>query len=323
MKPLAYYRRILQAYLGKGTSQLSFWHETPAVNEPAFGEDPQQYYMSFLDKARYAGPFDERGVPLLDYRGEIGRQYNPIAVTQYGLGCFNRYRQEGSDDDLQRAVRAADWLADNLEPNQHGVHVWMHKFDWEYFRTLRAPWYSGLAQGQGLSLLTRVAHQTGRTEYIEAAGRAFAALVTDVTAGGTLYTDADENLWIEEYITAPATHILNGFMWALWGVYDYAKSSGDLRAEELWQKSLLTLEQNLCQYDCGFWSLYDLSPTRIRNVASPFYHQLHLVQLDVMRRLTGLTFFGEMRDRWAAYANSRVSRSRAFAMKAVFKLLYF
>ena len=52
-----YYRRIFAAYLGGGTSQLSFWHETPALNEAAFATDRRQYYMTFADKARYGGPF--------------------------------------------------------------------------------------------------------------------------------------------------------------------------------------------------------------------------------------------------------------------------
>ena len=47
--------------------------------------------MRFQGKAAYAGPFDSAGVPLLDYRGDIGRQHNPIAIAQYGLARFNRW----------------------------------------------------------------------------------------------------------------------------------------------------------------------------------------------------------------------------------------
>ena len=437
MMSISYFRRILQAYLGPGASQLSFWHETPAVNEDAFLPDSRQYYMTFHDKAFYKGPFDAHGIPLLDYRGRIGRQYNPIAVAQYGLGCWNEYqragfrrqmadgRQQTTDDRQQttdyrlqttdyrppttdyrlpttdhrlqttddrlpttdyrlptragfakasparedkgensgkwreKAIRCADWLVENLEKNDRGQWVWQHKFDWEYFRTLRAPWYSGLAQGMGLSLLVRIGGETGGEKYFEAADRAFETLSVRLDAGGTLHVDERGDWWIEEYITDPPTHILNGFMWALWGVRDYArmrnaecgmrkgeretrsKESGTnktpqelwdtgvgnvergTRSAELWEKGVKTLENSLERFDCGYWSLYDLSPVAMRNVASPFYHKLHIVQLDVMHRLTGRAVFKDFKDRWQGYEARMTCRMRALAAKAAFKLVHF
>ena len=138
-----------------------------------------------------------------------------------------------------------------------------------------------------------------------------------------MFLDDAGDWWIEEYLTQPPTHILNGFLWALWGVYDYQRLTGDPRAQELWERSLLTLEKNLGRYDTGCWSLYDLSPTRLRNVASPFYHALHLVQLEVMHRLTGKAFFKEYLERWRGYRENGFCRRRAWLQKVVFKLLYF
>src|SRR6266571_1733721 len=94
-KRFHYWRRIRQAYLGGGTSQLSFWHESPEVNPNATPGTLGEYYMTFAAKADYAGPFDDDGIPLLDYRGALGRQYNPIAIAQYGLGNFNLYARTG------------------------------------------------------------------------------------------------------------------------------------------------------------------------------------------------------------------------------------
>ena len=61
----------------------------PAAQVNALGE----YYMTFAEKAGYAGPHDDRGVPMLNYHGQIGVQYNPIAVAQWGLGNFNQFRR--------------------------------------------------------------------------------------------------------------------------------------------------------------------------------------------------------------------------------------
>lgn len=279
--------------------------------------------MTFHQKARYGGPFDSAGVPLLDYRGTIGRQYNPIAIAQYGLGCLNLAVSGCGSEWKTRFYSIADWMAERMEPNGAGRRVWMHHFDWEYFRPLRAPWYSGLAQGQGLALLVRAYECSGERRYFEAAEAAFAPLNLAIDDGGTLFLDHTGNWWIEEYITDPPTHILNGFMWALWGVYDYWKLTSDSGAQELWDRSLITLEENLERFDTGYWSLYDLSPTAIRNVASPFYHALHLVQLEVMYRLSGKQFFRDVLKRWQGYQASTYCRKRAWVEKAVFKLFYF
>ena len=88
-----YWRRIVPAYFGGGVSQLTFWHDHPAINDRAFNGGLAEYYQDFSQKADYPGPYDSEGVPLLDYRGKIGRQYNPIAIAQYGLGNYNLYRQ--------------------------------------------------------------------------------------------------------------------------------------------------------------------------------------------------------------------------------------
>src|ERR1700730_4881120 len=100
--------------------------------------------MLFAEKADYAGPHDTAGIPQLNYRGKIGLQYNPIAIAQWGLGNYNLFCQGHGD-----------------ERNTFGFWMCNHKFDWEYRSTLKAPWYSGLAQGQGISLLLRAYRATG------------------------------------------------------------------------------------------------------------------------------------------------------------------
>lgn len=279
--------------------------------------------MTFRKKADYPGPYDGAGIPMLNYHGAIGLQYNPIAVAQWGLGNLNAFLETGREERLSRALTAADWLVVNLEGNRHGVPVWHHQFDWEYRARLRAPWYSALAQGQGISLLARVSRVTRQAEYWEAAERAFLAFVTDVRDGGVTIWTPEGDVWFEEYIVDPPSHILNGFMWATWGVYDYMLLTGKRAAEELFSAATRTLLRHLARYDVGYWSLYELSPTRLPMLASPFYHRLHVVQLEVMYRLTGEGAFMERARRWAAYARDPVKRWRALVAKVAFKLLYY
>jgi hypothetical protein len=106
---------------------------------------------------------------MLDYRGVIGLQYNPIAIAQWGLANYNQFREAADESRWQKTRAAADWMCANLEQNSYGLWVWNHHFDWEYRDTLKAPWYSGLAQGQGVSLLLRVHAHTGDPKYLQAA----------------------------------------------------------------------------------------------------------------------------------------------------------
>jgi hypothetical protein len=210
-----------------------------------------------------------------------------------------------------------------LEQNSHGIWVWNHHFDWEYRDTLKAPWYSGLAQGQGVSLLLRAHAQTREEKYLEASGRAFVPLTRLITEGGVLIEDEERNLWIEEYLVNPPTHILNGFMWALWGVFDFWLARSDRPAKEIFERGAQTLARNLPRFDTGYWSLYEQSGTRLKMLASPFYHGLHIVQLRVMARLTGQKVFAEFADRWESYAQRRTNRARALIEKSAFKLFYY
>jgi len=338
-----YYRRIFSAYLfsgpvpglGSGPSQLTFWHEIPELNPRASTSHLGEYYMLFRQKADYAGHFDAAGIPMLDYHGMIGLQYNPIAIAQWGLANYNRFCGTGDKARVERALKAADWLAANLEQNAHGLWVWNHHFDWEYRDTLKAPWYSGLAQGQGISLLLRAhahAHSEG-SGYQSAAEKAFVALTKPVAEGGVLFEDDNQGLWIEEYLVNPPTHILNGFMWALWGVFDFWLARADALAKEIFDRGVETLRRNLSGYDTGYWSLYEQpgyeqpahepSGTRLKMLASPFYHQLHIVQLRVMLMLTADDRFAVVAERWENYAKLRRNRTRALIEKSVFKLLHY
>ncbi len=342
-----YYQRIFSAYLGPRRSQLTFWHEVPEINGRATIDHLGEYYMLFREKADYAGHYDVAGLPMLDYRGAIGLQYNPIAIAQWGLANYNRFCETGDQDRWKKTLKAADWLTANLEQNAHGLCVWNHHFDWEYRDTLKAPWYSGLAQGQGVSLLLRVhahshahAHKHApddddKNPYQRAAEKAFVALTQPIAEGGVLFEDLsadnddknrEKDLWIEEYLVEPPTHILNGFIWSLWGVLDFWLASANTSAREIFDRGVKTLLRNLSRYDTGYWSLYEQSGHQRSRImpnmlASPFYHRLHVVQLRVMSNLTGDARFAAIADRWEDYGRRRGNRTRALAEKSIFKLL--
>ena len=318
-----YLRRIFASYIFSNNSQLTFWHENPAVNDAAFSQQLGQYYMTFEQKAHYQGPFDSNGIPQLDYHGEVGRQFNPIAVAQYALGNYNLFKRTSDSLYRDRFIANSDWLVDNLMVTPQGTYLWPHNFDFEYFRPLKAPWFSGLAQGQGLSVLVRAYEETKESKYLDFAEKVFQSLSLSRAEGGVLDQDSHGHLWIEEYLVDPPTHILNGFIWALWGIHDYYLLTGDAKAEELYDSFTKTILEHLDCYDAGFWSYYELTPQKIKSIASRFYHSLHIVQLDVMFRLTGNPEFARYLSKWRDYSDGRLCRTAAQMYKVAFKLMYY
>ncbi|HLH08207.1 MAG TPA: D-glucuronyl C5-epimerase family protein [Terriglobales bacterium] len=316
-----YYRRIFSAYLTRGASHVSFWHDRPYPSSESSATALGEYYMPFTSKANYPH-LDACGIPRLNYRGSIGWQYNPIAIAQFGLGNHTLFCRTGNQQYRDRFLIAASWMVRNLEKNDFGLHVWHHHFDWDYRSPLKAPWYSGLAQGQGISLLVRAFHETRDDYYLRAARHAFISLCTPVDGGGVLLQNG-EHVWLEEYIVHPPTHILNGCMWANWGVYDYWLTTGDEGARQLFSAVARSLALQLPAFDTGFWSLYEQCGKRMSMLASPFYHRLHIAQLEIMHRLTSDCIFQEFAHRWRTYQRSAVKRSFALLHKSTFKLFYY
>lgn len=318
-----YFRRIFKVYLTRDKGYLSFWHERPAVSEGISSRELGPYYQTFEDKARYEGPKDENGVILFDYYFDIGRQYNPLAVAQFGLGNYNLYLKAGDKKHLDAAITQANWLVKNLESNDAGLMVWKHKFRWHYKQYLAPGWYSAHSQGTGISLLARLYKETKNNAYLETAKKAFESLDVNMKAGGVKYIDGAGNIWLEEYIINPPSHILNGFLWALWGVWDYYLLTNDSRGSRLFGECIKTLRDNLSRYDAKFWSLYDLSSQRMKMIASHFYHNLHIAQLRATFLITQDPFFDVYHKKFAKYESRRWNRMCAFIYKATFKIFYF
>ena len=318
-----YYRRVFAAYLVPAKSQLTFWHDEPEANENCRPDELGEYYMPFKGKADYPGEYDDNGIPLLNYRGKIGLQYNPVAIAQYGLGNHSLFQRTGDADRRRKFTAAADWLVRNLEQGPDGLGVWNHHFDFEYRDLLKAPWRSALAQGQGISLLVRAYAETENPVYLSTAELAYESFLKGIDEGGVTYVDGGGHTWFEEYTVSPPTHILNGFIWAAWGVLDYFLGTGERKAKELFSVAVDTLSRNLPRYDAGFWSIYEQSGTRLPMLASPFYHHLHIVQLQIMHLLTGEETFREFALRWESYRQSLIKRSLALPYKALFKLIYY
>ena len=175
-----------------------------------------------------------------------------------------------------------------------------------------------MGQGEAISVLCRAYILTNKSCYLESLKNAAIFLKKDIKYGGVMRADS-EDVVFEEYasVNSEKISVLNGWIFTLFGLFDYIKLIPDLKYEKLLYASVLTLEKYLQCYDCGYWSMYDLSG----RIASPAYHDLHIDLLYVMSDLTDIDSFSKYAEKWSKYKESNLNKFKAIVRKIGQKLL--
>lgn len=238
---------------------------------------------------------------------------NPVSIAQLGLGAWQR-----SHDDpawLDTVAHVVTWIGTELEDD--GT-VPYHFPMWHTYE-LDPPWASAMAQGEMTSLLVRAAQSLGEPDLLGHAARTGAPLL-DASLG--LVAVEPEGPVLQEYPTRPPAHVLNGWIYGLWGVYDLAEATADPAAREAYDAGLEALVALLPRYTTGAgWSRYDLYPHPIVHVASPYYHKLHIAQLRALYRLDPRQELQAAATRWDEALGRWSSRALAVARKGAFRLI--
>ena len=171
-----------------------------------------------------------------------------------------------------------------------------------------------MAQGEGASLLIRGYKETGNQRFLDAARTALDFMLVPVEEGGTTLYEGDGVILLE-YTHLPA--VMNGWIFAWWGLYDFVLATGDKGSyRKSMEDSLNALEQKMKSFTTSYWSNYDLGG----RLAGPFYHHLHIAQMQAMWKLTGHAVFQDYADRWTKFEGKRLNRFRAFCVKAIQKI---
>jgi heparosan-N-sulfate-glucuronate 5-epimerase len=277
------------------------------VGEHFDKRDVRGYYIDMRPKAR--SPVWNRDEPSLH-----------VVRIQWGLGCYERHL--AGEGEQWRA--AAIGCAEKLVACQHreGPHAggFLHATPLSHTFRLPPPWISAMAQGEGASLLVRAFRETDEERFAECARRALLPFGRDSVDGG-VRAPLDGEPYFEEYPTQPPSFVLNGGIFAMWGLYDVGLALDEAPAREAFERAVDMLARNLHRWDTGYWSRYDLFPHPAVNVASSFYHDLHINQLHALQRLAPRSQLAETAERWERYAATRRCRARAGARKVLFRLL--
>jgi hypothetical protein len=129
---------------------------------------------------------------------------------------------------------------------------------WEYlfrFDGGLPPWTSGLSQGTALQVLARAWSRFKDPALLAAAQQALGVFQTATPQGVRVRTPAGATY--AEYTYAPSDRILNGFIQALVGLYDYTSLTKDPLGLALFEAGDAEARAEVPHYDTGAWSLYD------------------------------------------------------------------
>jgi hypothetical protein len=285
------------------------------MNVTAPGFDPLDYHLDLRGKAGAAPPSPAAARALLDGLTGDPLRANPVSIVQAGLGALA--------------------LGEHGHPLVAGVAAWIertadergllpYRFPMPHTFPLEAPWYSALAQGEAASLLVRAALVLDRSELFELADRVAEPLLDP---GSDLVAETAAGPVLQEYPTNPPAHVLNGWLLALWGLYDvanaprpHATTPAAREAAAAFAAGSAALAERIDLYRTRpGWSLYDLYPHPLANVASPFYHRLHVVQLRRQQELAPDPRLGALAAEWGAAVDAPARRAVALARKVAFR----
>jgi hypothetical protein len=285
----------------------SYYHQPQRLGKGFRPEELAGYFNDLTAKTHWTGYTDEEGIPV-NILADGRRVYFATTVVQKALGHWDKWLLTRNDEDKEEFLRLCRWLLVRQD-NNGGWPVWS-----ELGLSVASP-YSAMTQGECISAFVRAWKLTGEEAFAEGARQALDLMCRPLENGGPAIIEG-KNLFLEELPTIPRSSILNGWIFALFGLYDFLLAFKDKNAYNLFKLSFDTLKNHLREYDTGYWSYYDARG----HLASFFYHDLHIHQLTALALLDNDSLFVEFRDRWIRYQQSWKNRVRALGIKVTQKL---
>jgi heparosan-N-sulfate-glucuronate 5-epimerase len=236
---------------------------------------------------------------------------NPTGLAQLALGWWERMLQ-GEPDAADRFLSVCSALEQRAVRERNALW-WPTKVSSNKYVPLSP--YSALPQAQVISVFIRALLLTEDARWRSLAIEALPPLISPSTS--ELVCETEEGPVLEEGPSDPPSHILNGWISALWGLWEANLALHHEGAEETFESSLTCLRRMLKMYDVGWWTRYSLYPHLLPDLAKPFYHARHVGQVEVLYRLFGYPDLGTTARRWRAY-DTRFGRARAIGQKAAF-----
>jgi len=291
----------------------SYRHRNQGIGRSFMPGRLEGYFIDLTAKTSYDSSTDDDGLPLTPARRQL--IHHPTVVLQFGLGHWDRWIASGRTSDEHRAhfLSAARWAAKAID-QRGGLSIW------PALGFQMASPYSAMTQGLAASVLVRGWSLNKEEAWLAHARGAVHNMLSPIESGGTSRR-VGSGITLEEGPQVPHNTVLNGWVFALYGLYDVTRVDHPENAHltAALDESLEALLQMLPDFDAGWWSRYDTDG----HLASPFYHRLHVAQLDALEQTfpAHAARIAPTRLRWERALDSRLKMARAILTKSRQQLL--
>jgi len=267
-------------------------------------------------------PHNEQTVQMF----KQGQSWTIKSINFEGVGCVTNISVSKSSH-MKMFYNAAKWLSDNQNPKTGAWHVDVPfnqgRSKYPSGNEIPQGWISGMGSGHALSVLTRAFKNSGDQRYLKAAIKALKPFKGYTHQGGLKARFLDKYDWFEEYPTNPNSFVLNGFMYALLGLYDLWQTLEENKtvindenivlnpvqdSKSLFEEGLNSLVSLLPLYDTGSGTTYDLRHMTMGGppkLARWDYHSTHVNLLYTLSTICSdenqKKFMVTTADRWLKY----------------------
>ena len=248
---------------------------------------------------------DKNGIPMVTINNK--NEYNPVAISQYALSFYNSY-EAITQSEKEKFLNCADFLCNYV--NDDGGAPYNFDFTMHGI-LLKAPWFSSMAQGQILSVLSRAFLLTKSEKYKTSGDKIVKFMVssckTDLSQlalanpSFSLYKDY---IIYEEYKANIDSFVLNGNLFGLIGLHDWWEATYDVLSFDSFLKGCRTIELLLPYYDFYGSTSYDLVhyiTGNYVNFDSQYAHDYHIACLDALYFYTYNKTFKQYEERFISY----------------------
>lgn len=279
----------------------SIYHVNQNLGKHFNPEELKGYFNNLTEKVTKADKklLEKGSLPLLE-TNKNEKIIFPVAVLQYALGCYDLFLSTGNQLYRDKFLELSDWAVEKQEESGGWNNFWYIYPDHPY---------GAMCQGEAASVLVRAFRETNNSSYLLAAKKALNFIFLE-RSDANLFKEVDDELILLEYENKPA--VLNGWIFAAFGFYDVWLETKDVKYLSIFNKTIKTIEKYLSRFDNGYWSMYDLDG----RIASPFYHKLHISQLEALYLTTNSDIFLKYQNKFIKYNKNPFKRLRAFIKKA-------
>lgn len=253
---------------------VEFWEQEPDIRlgeRVSFGKDPL----------------------LLQHYAGYGLQIQPLGNFGKANGLWTECQQQPGDCKRNMLHALLESML-RVASRRAGFKAWEY---WFPFGGGSPPWASGMATATGMQALARGAVFFGEPRFMTAARKALPIFLKPPPLGVRLESGRGAHYLL--YSFAPGLRVLNAFLQAITGLYDYAKLSNDHRAERLFRAGDKRARRETPRYDTGSWSYYALPN---KNLSTWDYHVLVTGFLENLCERTGARVYCRTARHFARYS---------------------